>query len=103
MSITFAEAVITIVCAVFASGGFWTFIQKLMDKRSKEKKYEREIILGMAREKIIRWGNELIDKKNVSLLEFQDFSNYCNAYFGLGGNGGGKEKFEEVSRQISII
>lgn len=102
MQVTLSETIITIICAIFASGGFWTFVTRLLEKTSKEKKFERQILINIAKEKIIKWGDELINKGDVSLIEFQEFSEYYTYYSGIGGNGGGKEKFEEVKSKVRI-
>ena len=96
------NTVLSIVLAIFASGGFWTFLQTLFQAKSKKNKAERILLLGLARSEIIRQGNELITNQSVSTNDFKEFSEFCDAYIILGGNGGGRQKYEEVKQKVSI-
>lgn len=98
-----AEVIITIIVAIFASTGFWTFMQTVYQSKSKKNKAERTLLIGLARSEIIRQGNELLDKAEVTHQEYKEYEDFCNAYIELGGNGGGKAKFEEVLKKVSVV
>lgn len=97
------ETILSIILAVFASGGFWTFLQTLFQAKSKKNKAERVLLLGLARSEIIRQGNELINNSPVSTNDYKEFSEFCDAYLVLGGNGGGRQKYEEVKQKVTIV
>lgn len=98
-----AEIIVAIVVAIFASTGFWTFVQTVYQQKSKKNKAERILLIGLARSEIIRQGNELIEKAEVTHQEYKEYEDFCNAYLELGGNGGGKAKYEEVLKKVSIV
>lgn len=98
-----AEIIVAIVVAIFASTGFWTFVQTVYQSKSKKNKAERTLLIGLARSEIIRQGNELLDKAEVTHQEYKEYEDFCNAYIELGGNGGGWSKYEEVKSNIHII
>ena len=43
------ELVVTVICAVFASNGFWT----LIEKRKEKKDAKTKMILGLGHDRII--------------------------------------------------
>lgn len=92
----------TIILAIFASTGFWTFLSTMITNRSKKKSAEQVLLIGLARGEIIRQGNELIERGEISCQEYKDFEDFCNAYLVLGGNGGGKAKYDEVTHAVRI-
>ena len=92
----------TIAIAIFASTGFWTFVQTIYQNRSNSKKAERDLWKFVALDRIIDEGNRLIEKGKVSPIEYEDYEKGCKAYFKLHGNGVGKAKYEEFKSKVSI-
>lgn len=90
--------VITIVVALFASTGFWTFINTLIMNRSnrtKETLVERKLIVNATRGELfclIRIiGEKFVQEGEITVQELADFDQYLvEPYLALDGNGGGK-------------
>lgn len=96
-----AEIVIAIVVAIFASTGFWTFIQTVYQNKSKKIKAEQILLTGLARAEIIRLANEYIERGTVSTAEYTEFTQFCEAYKKLpGGNGGGAHAYAEFLEKV---
>lgn len=96
-----AEIIITIVVAIFASTGFWTFIQTVYQNKSKSIKAEQILLTGLARSEIIRLANEYIERGTISTAEYTEFTQFCEAYISLpGGNGGGKHAYADFLEKV---
>lgn len=48
----FVETLITVLCAVLASSGFWALIQKLTDKKDAK----TQMLVGLAHDRILYLG-----------------------------------------------
>lgn len=98
------ETVITIVITVVASSGFWNLLQLWIQSRGSKKTAEQTLLTGLARAEIIRLGNEYIEQKEITQLEYAEYCDFCEAYKKLpGGNGGGAHKYEEVKNKVNIV
>lgn len=76
--------VVTILTAIIASTGFWTFLQKRFDKHSLTNK----ILLGLAHDKIIELGMKYIDRGSITHDELENLVDYLfKPYKEMGGNG----------------
>lgn len=96
-----AEIIIAIVVAIFASTGFWTFIQTVYQNKSKKIKAEQILLTGLARAEIIRLANEYIERETISTAEYNEFCQFCEAYVSLpGGNGGGKHAYADFLERV---
>lgn len=90
-----ADAIITIIAAVLASGGLWTTIQLMITGRQtkeKDRDEERALIraslLGLLHEQLLYRYNRIIDRGEVTEREFRDIETYLfKPYHDLGGNG----------------
>lgn len=97
------ENLTTIIVTIVASTGFWSLLTTLIVNRGRKKTAEQKLLIGLARAEIIRQGNEMIKQGAVSVTEYADYEDFCNAYLALGGNGGGEAKFNEVKKKVSLI
>ena len=76
--------IITIFGSVMASTGFWLFVNRIVDRRSKHTK----LLLGVARDRIIFLGVKYIDRGSITKDEFDDYMLYfVEPYLSFGGNG----------------
>lgn len=86
---------ITIFCSVIASSGFWAFVQKKSDKNDAE----REMLVGLAHDRIVYLGNEYVERGCITLEEYENLHDYLYVpYEKLGGNGSAKRVMGEVER-----
>ena len=75
---------VTIFGSVMASGGFWTLIQKRMDKKDLRTK----LLLGIAHDRIFYLAIQYLDRGSITKEEYINFNKYlAEPYFELGGNG----------------
>lgn len=76
--------IITIVCSLAASGGFWAWLQKRGDKKDAKSK----MILGLGHDRILFLCVKYIDRGYVTRDELENLYEYLyTPYQELGGNG----------------
>lgn len=92
---TWVVALITAVASVLASTGFWTFLQKRMDKSSLITK----MLLGLAHDRIIELGMKYIDQGRISNDEYENLYEYLYLpYKEMGGNGTAERVMQAVKK-----
>ena len=92
-----SEVIVAIVVAVFASTGFWTFINTIYTNRTNKKSVERKALLGLLHERLIEKCEEYIKAGKITLQEYEDLRKYIyDPYRDLGGNGTGEDWFSKV-------
>lgn len=78
------ELAVTVVCAVFASNGFWSLMEKLREK--KDAKYK--MILGLGHDRIMQLCEKYLEQGWVSVNDYEDLYKYLYLpYKAMGGNG----------------
>ena len=93
------QPLVTIVCAVLASSGFWAWIQKKDDKKS----LQSQMLIGLAHDRIVYLGMEYIERGWTTKDEYENLNDYLyEPYKALGGNGSAKRIMEGVNR-IKIV
>ena len=89
------QTVITIVCSVIASSGFWAFAQKKLDKRD----VTREMLIGLAHDRITYLGLCYIERGWITQDEYENLSDYLyRPYVKMDGNGSAKRIMTEVDK-----
>lgn len=87
--------ILTIVCAVFASSGFWTWLITCNNNRSAQAR----LIMGLGFSEIERKAKLYIEKGSISTDEYQDFVKYLYApYKDMGGDGTASKLMSEVDK-----
>jgi hypothetical protein len=90
-----AQTLVTIGTAVFASTGFWSFVQNKFSQRSAESR----LIMGLAFAEICRRCEIYIAYGNITRDEFQDLLKYFyTPYRDMGGDGTAERLMEEIKR-----
>ena len=90
-----AEIIITVVCSVIASSGFWTFVSKRRDNNNAETK----MLLGLGHIKIIEICERYIERGYIRQDEYDSLYNYLYLpYKELGGNGTAERMVNEVKK-----
>lgn len=102
------QCVVTIVCAILASSGFWGVIMKRMDQKEREKELrdeqarkdreaQRRLLIGLAHNEIIKQGMIYIERGYITKDEYENFMTYLyEPYVEYGGNGSGTKVANEV-------
>lgn len=89
------QMVITIVCAVLASSGFWAFIQK----RSEKKDVKTELLIGLGHDRIMELSMKYIERGWITQEEYENLNDYLyKPYEKNGGNGSAKRIMKEVDK-----
>ncbi len=93
------ELVITIIVSVFASSGFWLFIQTVWSTRKKKKSAEDRLLMGIGFSKISDLGMRYIERGWVTKEEYSDLDKYLyQPYREMGGNGTAERIMEQVKK-----
>ncbi len=65
------QMVVTIVCSVIASSGFWAFVNKRSDSRD----VKTEMLVGLAHDRIVYLGMMYIDRGHITQDSTKIFTN----------------------------
>ena len=89
------QMVLTIVCAVIASSGFWAYISK----RSEKKDVKTRMLVGLAHDRILFLGMSYINQGYITRDEYENLYEYLyRPYEKMGGNGSAKRVMQEVNK-----
>ena len=89
------QMIVTIVCAVIASSGFWAYIQK----RNENKDAKSRMLIGLAHDRIIFLGMSYIERGWITQDEYENLYEYLyKPYEEMGGNGSAKRIMNEVNK-----
>lgn len=92
---TLLQMVMTVICAVIASSGFWAFLQNRRDKKD----VKTQMLVGLAHDRIISLGMKYIDRGYITQDEYENLYEYLyKPYEKLGGNGSAKRIMQEVNK-----
>lgn len=87
--------IVSVLCTLIASTGFWTLVTKVFDKKSAKSK----MILGLAHDRIIALEMEYIKRGSVSQVEYENLRKYLyEPYKAMGGNGTAERLMADVDR-----
>lgn len=86
--------VVPIVVAIFASNGFWQYMQN----RKKAKSAETELLLGLAHDRIYDLCEKYIARGYVTTSEYDNLMYLYRPYHKCGGNGTGEKLIEKVDK-----
>lgn len=84
-----------IVLAMLASNGLWA----LIGKRREKNNVEREMLVGLAHDRIIHLGMVYVTRGYITQDEYENLNDYLyQPYEKMGGNGSAKRVMEEVRK-----
>lgn len=91
----YLEMLITVVCAVLASSGFWTFLQRKREKKD----LKTQMLIGLGHDRIIYLGTKYIERGYITQPEYENLHDYLyKPYHAMGGNGSGERIMREVEK-----
>lgn len=94
------EGFITVTCAVLASSGFWSLLQKRHNGKSAESK----MLIGLGHDRIITLGLEYLERGSITEDEYDNLYNYLYVpYKEMGGNGSAERIMNEVAKLPTMI
>lgn len=89
------QLIVTVLCSVIASSGFWTYIMKRHDKNDAS----RKMILGLGHNQIMELGMEYIKRGEITQNEYENLRKYLyEPYKEMGGNGSAERIMREVDK-----
>lgn len=89
------EMITGIVCAVLASTGLWSYLQK----RSDRKDVKTRMLIGLAHDRIISLGMKYIERGWITQDEYENLNEYLyKPYEEMGGNGSAKRVMNGVDK-----
>lgn len=95
------QLVITVLCSVIASSGFWAYMQK----KSETKDVKTQMIVGLGHDRIVHLGMTYLERKDengqayITRDEYENLHDYLYVpYKKLGGNGSAERVMEEVKK-----
>lgn len=87
------ELIVTIVCSVIASSGFWAVVQYFLNKNDSSSK----LLLGLAHDRIMSLGKGYIKRGYITVEEYENLVTYLyEPYLQRGGNGSAKMVMDQV-------
>lgn len=92
---TWFQMIITVICAVIASSGFWAYVQK----KNEKKDAKTQMLIGLAHDRIISLGLKYIERGWLTQDEYENLYEYLyKPYEKMGGNGSAKHIMLEVNK-----
>ena len=89
------QIIITIVCTVLASSGFWLLIERYLDRKDVRTK----LLIGIGHDRIITLGMTYIERGWITKDEFENLYDYLYIpYQKGGGNGSATKIIQEVMK-----
>lgn len=96
---TTIEFIAIVIGAVFASGGFWAFINAVYQNRSKKQNALIKLILGIGHREITECCVRYLERGYITHDEYDDLMHYLyTPYIDLGGNGTAEKMVEDVKK-----
>lgn len=89
------QIIITVVCSVLASSGFWAFVQR----KSEKNNVETQLLIGLGHDRIIYLGMSYITRGWITEDEFENLNDYLyKPYKRAGGNGSAEKVMSDVKK-----
>lgn len=89
------QLIVTVVCSVLASSGFWAYLQRQHDKKDNKSK----LLLGLAHDRIMYLGDKYIARGSITRDEYENLHDYLYLpYKAEGGNGSAERIMLEVKK-----
>lgn len=89
------QTVVTVICAVVASSGFWVMLQRKLEKKDAKTR----LLIGLAHDRILQSGMYYIQRGFITRDEYENLHDYLYVpYTEMGGNGSAKHIMERVDK-----
>lgn len=87
------ELIVTVICSVIASSGFWALMTKILEKKD----VRTQMLIGLGHDRIIYLGMKYIEKGEITQSEYENLHKYLyEPYKKMGGNGSADRIMKEV-------
>lgn len=89
------QTLVSVLCAVIASSGFWAYMQKRHDRKDAK----TELLIGMAHDRIMYLCRCYIEQGWITQDEYENLRTYLyDPYKKNGGNGSAERNMKEVDK-----
>lgn len=89
------QIVLTFICTIVASSGFWAFMMKYTDRKD----IKTEMLIGLGHDRIVYLGMHYIERGYITQEEYENLADYLyKPYAKMGGNGSAKRIMDEVNK-----
>ena len=96
---TSQEIIVAIVAAIFASTGFWTFINNVYANKRERESVERKALKGLLHNELMKKCDEFVKQGFINVQDYEDLNEYIYLpYRDLGGNGTGERAWQELNK-----
>ena len=93
------EVIVTIICAIFASSGFWAVVLAVIQKKLEKKNASSRMLLGLGHGKIKYLCEQHIARGYITSDDYEDLFKYLyKPYKEMGGNGTAERLMDEVKK-----
>ena len=93
------QTILTIVCSVFASTGFWAFVTYLIQRHDRKDNLELKMLKGLAHDRICYLSETYVKRGWLTRDEYENLHDYLYLpYKDLGGNGTAEKLMHEVDK-----
>lgn len=91
--------IVTVIGAVFASGGFWTFLTYMIQRKDNKDSAESQMLKGLGHDRICYLGAKYIKQGYITKDDYENLHDYLfEPYKKLGGNGTAEKVMREIDR-----
>ncbi|MBQ3418867.1 MAG: hypothetical protein IJH31_01890 [Erysipelotrichaceae bacterium] len=89
------EQLLTVIITVFASSGFWAFLQYFFNKKDTK----TEMLMGLGHDRVVYLGTKYLERGYITPDEYENLYDYLyKPYEKMGGNGSAKRIMDEVKK-----
>lgn len=89
------QILVSVIAAVFASSGFWSFLQS----RANKNDIHTQVLIGLAHDRIVYLGLQYIKRGWITHDEYENLYTYLYVpYKDMGGNGSAERVMSEVKK-----
>ena len=92
----------TIILAVIASTGFWSFLSSIINRKKSSKSAYHQMTLALVRDKLLHLCEKYIERGYITANEHEILLGLYDSYISGGGNGTIKHLFEEQVSKLEI-
>lgn len=88
------DNITTIILAIFASTGFWTFLNQLITAKKKKKDPQEQMLLALCRDRLLHLSKAYLEKGVIPSDEYNTFRELGEAYLVLDGDDVVSQKYK---------
>lgn len=91
--------IMSMIGAIFASGGFWAFLTYMIQRKDNKDSAESQMLMGLGHDRICYLGAQYIKQGYITKDDYENLHDYLfEPYKKLGGNGTAEKVMREIDR-----